>query len=212
MPSLFINQHNNPVTNAALTHWFKFNGDLSNSVGSATLSKDTQAVISYGDGVNGINQYIDFDGKGLGGLRASAPLITPGAFTLCFWHYHKGSIDIYRNTQSYGDGNGVSVRLQSTTWDFYRKVNNLALVYVSNTHGIPLDTWAHVSIVFSSGYVSYYRDGVYVNNASVGTGTWTDPGTNTWTLLLYRSLCQDYRVYSGALSADEIMQVYKYLG
>lgn len=47
------------------------------------------------------------------------------------------------------------------------------LIEFSNTHGLSLNTWYHVAFICNrtTGNVSYYLNGVYVNNSSVGMGS-----------------------------------------
>ena len=81
-----------------------------------------------------------------------------------------------------------------------------------STKTLPLNAWSHVIIIYSSGYVSFYINGVLSNTtASVSPNipTFIKIGAKSWTSSWLAGSIDDVRIYNRALTANEVQQLYK---
>lgn len=134
-------------------------------------------------------------------------------YTVSAWIRYRGAtpISAIKVALSYGSG-----AAGSTLWMGYASDGTLAIsnssTDIKSSSLISPTSWHHVAAVVSGGTLSAYMDGVLVNTASMGSRA-----ANTLLVGEYVSLIgsfsfpgsvDDVRVYSRALSASEVWQLY----
>jgi hypothetical protein len=163
-------------------------------------------------------------------LNYTVPSIlgTPSALTMACWIYptsYPSSNNAYFVALPGGTGQanaGSTLYLSTTTGiiGFYSGKtlggNNFGL---SSNIAAPLNAWTHTAITFSGGLVTIYVNGVSQNTVTIAGNLSTDTVGNMTNLLIgcvngsaqqaFAGYVDDVRLYTQALSADEINSLYQ---
>lgn len=145
-------------------------------------------------------------GTGYVALSPDIPALGSGAWTVEGWVYIPSTVSsgaIYLLGKSGGSGIGV-IRDTSTGWKIF---DESAATYSDNL--VFTDCWSHIAVTRSGSTVTYY-----LNGASLGTSTDSTTGStlNSINLGLKAGNVSRLRVYSRALTADQILASYTRLG
>jgi hypothetical protein len=198
---------------SALMAWWKFTDgsgnsafDFSGNGNSATLHNPTWRYSNFGitGWFNGSNSY--------GSVQESESLEMSNELTIAFWA--RPSVN-----------RAVDPRVVSKLYDWDVKLNGSLRLpqftaggqYAMLNYSLPLAAWRHVVFTFSNGVVKGYVDGLSVG-LSVNTFTQTTLPQSQYGLYIgaydssvnnpYRGSLDDLRIYSRALSPEDVTALY----
>lgn len=226
MPSVFIEEHNNPSVSATLKYWYPFNSSLNDSSGNSyNLSAIGGSSYSYTSAVNGVGNGIDCNKVSCTtgtGDRLNINL----DLSVAFWIYPK-TLDNndFRFTAYWDRVNtfGTSIGLSATDATMASS-NGTNLSTWDKAHTLSTGSWQHIIITYqdSQKRIAVYKNNTYLGVAASATAyNALDPLDSTPYILGTNSMvsspsegCRiaDLRIYSGLLTSDDRLQVYKYLG
>lgn len=173
---------------------------LANSTTVADTNYLVNASGSAAYSFDGVNDYLTT------GVRS----IPNGSFTISFWTYKIGA---------YGGANTYrGIMSQNYNIIYERAGTNFGMYYNSTNHdsGVSVDTGVpnHFVIVKNSTHIAFYKNGAYVTAVSETSNT-CDAGDNFEIGRYYQGSTyfngsiRDLHVYSFALSAREVLDVYR---
>ena len=230
MPSLIINEFNNPTTAATLLHWYSFDNTLNDLVGNSNLTVNGNGSdTAYVTGINSINSAIKNTNSE--SISLNSAFYTESIFfsagndySVAAWIYIEDWTSSYEHIlfdcATYYDKKGTSIRL-------YPDHTCSLLLYAGDSpvsydieHGVSYNTWTHVSFTFnySGKELKYYKNGIYITNVTNVSNAWSDPTTQKTEIMGRNAYgipgcgLDDARYYSGILTDDEVFRIYKYLG
>lgn len=162
-------------------------------------------VASSSQVIGKVGQGIQFDGED-DDITFTGPALT-NTHTISFWIYPQSSQPaaystiITRSTLS--PYPGLMYTGSDSKITYYYSADH------KNNTALPLNTWSHIVASVSNGSLTFYLNGSADGTAS-GVPAWTvqDMATNVWNEDLKARL-DEVRVYSRALSAKEVNQLYK---
>jgi len=216
-----------PPTNGLIGHW-KLDESGGTTAADGTGNHDgTLTNMDPGtDWVSGqVGNALEFDGSDDVVTMANSTTNMPtDTITIAAWVYPVGDMDPFGNggrVISKSDGgaseNWGIVVSDSAGWEFQCRINGVEVIYTGTA--LPTDTWSHVAC-------SYDKDAssnnviLYLNGASVKTGTETTAMATSGTVSLgkhadaagraFSGRIDDARIYNRALSDTEISQLYHY--
>lgn len=149
-----------------------------------------------------------------------------GDFSVAAWIYldnveREHRMVCYYGT-SYGITNSWGFDIRPTDWEIYLEdFESISRIY-SNTHGISIGTWTHVAVTVdrSEADAKFYRNGILINDATVSNEPLDVQGVSTheWYMgsigssSLFGNMNDLWFVKGYVLTANEIMQIYKFQG
>lgn len=218
---------NGGITNISLNDgllaWWPFDGNANDASGNgrnATLFNTAHYVA----GVSGQAAYLTGRGHtGTNGDHILFPFIgmsNQPAFTVSLWVKHDGYAGLYDHGENYISfrkpcGNTIYIAFWGTPWNFFYGTANRNVQIPSD--GSEWGNWVLHTLVYSNGTIFAYKNGIYggaTNGAMVeaesegGLGIhWFCSGGTVSTRFI--GGIDDVRIYSRALSADEVSQLYQ---
>lgn len=192
--------------------------------GSGTLATDCSGNGNTGTLTNGpvwtagrTGQALAFDGLDDHARAASTRgLNLSSAITLAAWVKPDALSNFYSNVVVKGVSGqrGYGLNFQ---WDKLNFVK-VGVEDVTSTIAFTLGSWQHAAVTWeaATGEVKFYRNGVLaetlrrpqavnapMDQDALTIGSWPDPGTT-----LFQGVIDQVRIYSGALSATEVQELY----
>ena len=144
-------------------------------------------------------------------FNASGNLISEFSFT--GWINRTGQST--SNANFYGGPIWTYIKANETTLYVTWYLANADKSYDSQNNwstglSFPLNTWVHIAIIFKDGIITIYKNGVYLrksDRSDNGQYIRGNMGTRIGAGALQAQL-SDFRVYSTALSADQVKEIY----
>ena len=157
-----------------------------------------------------LGQGLMFDGVD-DAIKVNSNFIGINPLTVCSWIYKKGV----------GGGNYGRILDNGATVFFNNNVSGLAFSRDNGLHlatsaadASPLNIWKHICVTSASNIVNFYANGVISGTpnqdiVSTQAGSNVTIGNNSVYERSFNGLFDDLRIYSRALSANEVAQLYK---
>jgi hypothetical protein len=205
-----------------LIGWWKLDEGSGNTVADSSGSGNDGTIhntASGGLGAGGSAWLIDpergmvlsFNGNDSGGAYVSTDLPIPAMtlendFTWAFWAKQDSGQET-NNDVILGNRYGASTWIKFTP-SFFEFGSNAA-DYAIDYDNLPADTWVHHAVVKDGMNYTYYRNGVQSGSNSINRTCEELPfcmgGDAANVAELWRGCLSDVRIYSKALSAEEVM-------
>lgn len=220
-----------PIPTTGLIAYYPFNGNANDESGNLNTGTVKGASLSNDRGGNSNKAYL-FDGvDDYISVPHNDALNLIGNFTLSVWYKSDGCITPCGTYHTIINKRDVSVAGDDWPWGLsisyitgpkeeFKKIiasrrNNLALDYQVSESEIQLNTWQHVVIVVKDNVQSIYIDGKFNNSYSY---VQSQPASNKnmligWSLRpdleQFKGLIDDIRLYSRAVTLEEVLALYQ---
>lgn len=212
-----------------ITHWYKFNTDKNYSAVTVNTSLYNYATNTYDGSMNvGSSISTSIVKVGNGSINSPGALLqsfitSNTAMSITFYVYSTAIQDgiqlllfttashgkvfeliyYHANGSGYFPSNPTAVNSQN----FLCQSANTGWQNNSSNYNIPLNTWLHVSLVFSGNTLATYYNSVLQNtlNFSYPSGYLTTPNLNGGN----GQYMDDFRIYNGiALTSAQVLRIY----
>jgi len=194
--------------NSGLVAWWTFDGGKLKTGSSNVLDSSGNShhgtVIGTVNGVSGkLGQAATFTGvSGASSIEMTA-ITTGTTFTYSSWIYPKTTMAGYGNM--FAQNSTAGIWFKSSKVDFFYTTDH------TNNTTITLNRWHHVVVDSNAGAVTYYLDGV-ADGTSAAAASFNGNAIgadNTTRGESFVGNMDDVRLYSRALSATEVSELYK---
>jgi len=202
---------------ALMAHW-KFNNNLTDSVGTLTWTANGGAAFSteakegsHSLSLDGVDDYVS--------VTPTGPLLVPfSTKTVTLWFKANSTTGTQVLFDEGGYNNGLGIRLNNGQLEVAAQDNNV--LFTAGTVFTSTD-WTHAAVTFDNGQVTLYVSGApmasvkasftsirnHTNAAGIGARAGQDAFDNGSTGHYFGGLIDDVRIYDNILSVSELVEM-----